>query len=127
MYFARLSNCLPAIVLILSLPTQAAEWSAEPKIFLKTGYNDNIRLTTVSHDPVWETKLSPSVVFGVAKANQGLFGDAGFSIRRFAGGSGRESSRALDREDYHLRTNAYHQTRRNTFRGNIKLSYVETL
>jgi len=127
MYLARLSGCLPAIALVLSLPTQAAEWSLEPRIFLKTGYNDNTRLTTAIHDPVWETKLSPSVIFGVEKANQGLFGDIGFAIRRFAGGSGRESSRALDREDYHLETKAYHQTRRDIFRGNINYTVGNAL
>ena len=77
------------IALVAPLSVQAAEWSAEPKISLRTGYNDNIRLTAADHDSVWETALSPSVRFGVAKENQGLSGDAGFAIRRFSGGSGR--------------------------------------
>ena len=54
-----------------------------------------------------------------AKENQGLVGDAGITIRRFAGGSGREDSDLLDREDYFFTTDAYHQTERNVFRGNI--------
>jgi len=115
------------IALAMSCSVEAAEWSAEPRVSLRTGYNDNIRLTTAAHDSVWETDLSPSVKFGVARENQGVFGVAGFAIRRFSGGSGRESSSVLDREDYHLNTNAYHRTERNTFSGNIIYTRDSTL
>ena len=115
------------IALVMSMSAHAAEWSVEPKISLRTGYNDNIRLTTLDHDSVWEAALSPSVKFGVAKENQGLVGDAGFKIRRFTGGNGRDSSDVLDREDYNFNTNAYHGTERNTFRGNINYTRDSTL
>jgi len=105
--------------LVLPMSIQAAEWSAEPTISLRTGHNDNIRLTTQPHDSVWETALSPAVKFGVAKEHQGLLGNASATIRRFSGGSGRESSSALDREDYYLNTNAYHNTQRNVFKANL--------
>jgi len=114
-------------ILAFPLPTQAAEWSAEPSISLRTGYNDNIRLTTADHDSVWETTLTPAVKFGVAKEHQGLFGGASASIRRFSGGSGRESSSTLDREDYHLNTNAYHKTPRNVFKANLNYTRDSTL
>jgi len=104
---------------VILSPAQAAEWTAEPDISLRSGYNDNVLLVTGSHSSVWETDLSASTKFGVAKENQGLFGDAGVVIRRFSGGSGRESSDLLDREDYFFNTDAYHQTERNTYRGNI--------
>jgi len=103
----------------LALPVQAAEWTAEPDISLRSGYNDNVLLTTGPHSSVWETDLIASTKFGVAKENQGLFGDAGVTVRRFSGGSGREDSDLLDREDYFFNTDAYHQTERNTYRGNI--------
>jgi hypothetical protein len=103
----------------ISLKVQAAEWTAEPDISLRRGYNDNVLLSTGPHSSVWETNLIASSKFGVAKENQGLFGDAGVTIRRFSGGSGRESSDLLDREDYFFNTDAYHQTERNVFRGNI--------
>ncbi len=51
----------------------------------------------------------------------------GFLFGGFSGGSGRESSSVLDREDYHLNTNAYHGTERNTFRGNINYTRDSTL
>ncbi|MDB4516172.1 hypothetical protein N9089_01085 [Crocinitomicaceae bacterium] len=127
MLFERIHYGALVTVLLLPLPTQAAEWSAEPKISLRTGYNDNIRLTTLDHDSVWETALTPAVRFGVAKEHQGLFGNASASIRRFSGGSGRESSSVLDREDYFLKTNAYHKTPRNTFKANLDYTRDSTL
>ena len=110
---------LPVLAIALSVPVQSAEWTAEPDISLRSGYNDNVLLVTGPHSSVWETDLSASTKFGVAKENQGLFGDAGVTIRRFSGGSGREDSDLLDREDYFFNTDAYHQTERNVFRGNI--------
>jgi hypothetical protein len=93
-------------------------------ISLRSGYNDNIRLTPAEHDSVWETTLSPSVKLGVAREHQGLFGTARASIRRYSGGSGLNSSDLLNREDYFLTANAYHQTLRDVFR--TKLNYSET-
>ena len=118
-----------ALVIALAMPmsVQAAEWTAEPKISLRTGYNDNIRLTAAAHDSVWETALSPSVKFGVAQENQGLSGDAGLAIRRFAGGSGRESNDVLDREDYHFNTDAWHNTLRDSFKANLDYTRDSTL
>ena len=127
MRVARLSSYFPAIALLLALPGQAAEWSVTPSVSLKSGYNDNIRLTTADHDSVWETNLSPSINFGVAKEHQGLTGDARVLIRRFSGGNGRESSSLLDREDYFFNTDAFHRTPLNTFRGRVEYSRISTL
>jgi len=122
-----LSKLLPALVLLLTTPCQAAEWSAEPRISIKSGYNDNIRLTTAEHDSVWETDVTPSIRFGVASENSGLFGNADYSVRRFFGGNGRESSDTLDREDAHFNTNAYTRTPRNEFTGFINFTRDSTL
>lgn len=118
---------LPVLAMVLSVPTQAAEWWAQPDIILRGGYNDNIRLSTVPHDAVWETVLSPTVKFGVARENQGLSGNAAVKIRRFTGGSGAESSDLLNREDYFLNLDAYRQTELNLFRGNIDYIRDSTL
>jgi len=115
------------LAMAVSLPLQAAEWSAEPKLSLRTGYNDNIRMTRLPHDSVWETSLVPSVKFGVAKENQGLFGNADVLVRRFSGGNDRESSNILDREDAHLEVNAYHKTERDKFAANLNLTRDSTL
>ena len=111
----------------LSVSAQAAEWWAQPDISLKSGYNDNIRLSTVPHSSVWETELSAASRFGIARENQGLTGDAAIKVRRFTGGSGAESSELLDREDYFLNLDAYHQTELNIFRGNIGYIQDSTL
>ena len=126
----RLSkNLHMALVVVLAIPVtaRAAEWSAEPKISLKTGYNDNIRLTSAAHDSVWESALSPSVKLAVATETRGLSGDAGFAIRRFAGGSGRESSDILDREDYYLNTDAFLKNLRGSFKANLDYKRDSTL
>ena len=127
MHLPRNLYLVPVLAMTVPLTTQAAEWSAEPKISLRTGYNDNIRLTAAPHDSVWETALSPSVKFGVAQEHQGLSGDARLSIRRFTGGDGRESSDVLDREDYHFNTDAWHNTLRDSFRGNLDYTRDSTL
>ncbi len=127
MYFMKRLQHALFVILLVHMPAEAAEWSAEPRISLRTGYNDNIRLTAAPHDSVWESALSPAVKFGVAKEHQGLSGDAGFSIRRFTGGSGRESSDVLDREDYHLNTDAFHNTLRDEFKANLDFTRDSTL
>jgi hypothetical protein len=115
------------LLLILSQTVQATEWSAEPRISLRSGYNDNIRLTTADHDSVWEADVTPAVKFGVSTENQGLFGNADVSIRRFYGGSGANSSSLLDREDYHFKVNSYQRTERNNFGANIEFTRDSTL
>ena len=122
------STCLLLVLLVgLSLPVFAAEWSVEPRISARSGYNDNVRLTTADHDSVWEADVTPAVKFGVSTENQGLFGNADVSIRRFYGGSGANSSSLLDREDYHFKVNSYQRTERNNFGANIEITRDSTL
>ena len=122
-----LSTWMPALLLLLSLPAQAAEWLIAPNISLRTGYNDNIRLEPDPESSVWEKILTPAIRFGVATETRGLFGRAHASVRRFSGGSGRNSSSQLDREDYHLDTHAYHRTQRNEFIGFLNFTQDSTL
>ena len=116
-----------ALLLMWSLSVQAAEWSVEPRISARSGYNDNVRLTTADHDTVWEADVTPAVKFGVSTENQGLFGNADVSIRRFYGGSGANSSSLLDREDYHFKVNSYQRTERNNFGADIDITQDSTL
>jgi hypothetical protein len=67
------------------------------------------------------------VRFGAVKENQGLTGDAGFAIRRYTGGTGQESSDALDREDYHFNSTAFHNTLRDSFEANLGYTQDSTL
>lgn len=41
---------------------RADEWAIEPSVTLRSGYDDNIRLTTAPHDSVTSSTLSPEVV-----------------------------------------------------------------
>jgi hypothetical protein len=118
-----------AIIVMLGMPVgaSAAEWSAQPDIRLKTGHNDNIRLTSSEHTSVWETSLAPAVTLGVATPTSGLSADAGLNIRRFTGGSGLDSGNLLDREDYHLNTDLYHKTQISTFRLDVNYTRDSTL
>lgn len=127
MHMSRYLNGALAIALVMPISLQAAEWSVEPKISLRAGRDDNIRLTTQPHSPVWESTLSPSVKFAVAQENQGLSGDAGLKIRRFTGGTGRERSELLDREDYYLNSDVFHQTLHDVFRANLDYTQDSTL
>lgn len=122
----RLSGAL-ILLFATPMPALAAEWSAEPRISVRSGYNDNIRLTTRKHDSVWETSVTPGIKFGGAEENRGLYGDAFVSVRRFFGGNDRESSDTLDREDAHFNINAYNETPRNRFTGIINLTRDSTL
>jgi len=122
----RKPACL-VVLLTIASATYAAEWSAAPRISVRGGYNDNIRLTKAPHDSVWETSLTPGLKFGVARENQGISGDLSTAIRRYAGGSGRESSDLLDREDYFLNTNAYYNTERNKFTALLHYTRDSTL
>ncbi len=117
---------LTVLVTLIIAPCQAAEWSIEPKLELKAGYNDNIRLTTADHDSVWETAVTPRVKFGTAEENWGVHGNARASVRRFFGGDGREDSDILDREDYFFKVDAYNRGERNEFTGLIDLSREST-
>lgn len=123
----KISTMALAMVLAIPVTPQAAEWSVAPKVSLQAGYNDNIRLTAADHDSVWETSLFPAVEFGVATEINGLVGDAGFAIRRFTGGSGLDSGDELNREDYFLKTNAYHNTLKDRFSLDLDYTRDSTL
>lgn len=122
----RRTNRKWLIVLLFPLSIQAAEWLADPSIEMRSGYDSNIRLTPGQHDAVWENVLSPSVAFGRTLTNTGVTGKARMSIRRFSGGSGLESSKLLDREDYHLDTNYYFNTPLSNFKANLDYTLDST-
>lgn len=114
-------------LLVIPPAIQAAEWSIEPRVSLRAGRNDNIRLTADDHSPVWESVLAPSAKFGVKTETSGLTGDAGLAIRRFTGGTGRESSSVLNREDYHFNTDVFHNGQLSSIRANLDYTRDSTL
>jgi hypothetical protein len=128
MQLARGEICLVTLLLLaICLPVQGAEWYVSPKAALRSGFNDNIRLETSPHDSVWETVLTPSAKLGVAMPNQSISTTASVAIRRFTGGSGRNSGSFLDREDYKLLTRAYRRDERNAYSADLKFISDNTL
>ncbi|MEE9493407.1 MAG: hypothetical protein V3W04_08530, partial [Gammaproteobacteria bacterium] len=86
---------------LLALEAQAAEWRIDPSIRLRTGYNDNITLTSGDNEAASsEITLKPSVKFSRNTANSSLSGTVGLNLRRFPDESG------LDDDNANLRLSA---------------------
>jgi hypothetical protein len=66
---------------------EAAEWSASPSINLREDYDDNIFLSTQSHDTVTSTTVMPRLGFGIASDNWQVGGGAELTRRYFPGNS----------------------------------------
>ena len=68
---------------LVSLPSQAAEWSMEPSFRVKTEYNDNILLTPAPHPAVWGITVSPDVRFTGATERLSVTGGINLSFDRY--------------------------------------------
>ena len=66
---------------------EAAEWSASPSIQLREDYDDNILLSTQSHQTVTSIWVTPKLDFGVASDNWQVSGGAALTRREFPGHS----------------------------------------
>ncbi|MEE9493706.1 MAG: hypothetical protein V3W04_10065, partial [Gammaproteobacteria bacterium] len=96
-----LRTVLPFFTCLLALEAQAAEWRIDPSVRLRTGYNDNITLTTGNNEAASsEITLKPSVKFSRNTADSSLSGTAGLNLRRFPDESG------LDDDNANLRLSA---------------------
>jgi len=75
---------------LMTLPGAArgAEWFLTPKIATRTGYNDNLTITTRPHNGVEELDLIPQAVFGRKTETAGITGQVRFDARRYWGQSG---------------------------------------
>ncbi len=66
---------------------EAAEWSVSPSIQLREDYDDNIFLSTLPHDSVTSTSVTPILNLGVASDIWQVGGEAALTRRRFPGHS----------------------------------------
>lgn len=66
---------------------EAAEWSASPSIQLREDYDDNILLSTQSHQAVTSTWVTPKLDFGAAFDTWQVNGETGLTRRYFPGHS----------------------------------------
>jgi hypothetical protein len=113
-----------AMAVTLACPvTQATEWSFEPAVNTKIGYDDNIFLSTDNEIDSTELTLAPSAKFSVRTPRSGLSGTLGFTFRRYP--------EHTDRNDNNIRFDvaSYHQMQRSRFglsAGVIKDSTLDT-
>lgn len=81
-YFA-----LAGLLVAVSAPVLcvAAEWSVKPSVSLREDYNDNIQLSTLPHDSIWSTVVTPAVNFSRETGTDAVSAGARFSARRYSG------------------------------------------
>jgi len=64
-------------------PADAAEWKIDPRIELRSGYNDNISLRTDDELSSPEIIVKPATLFSYETPTSGISGDLGFQVRRY--------------------------------------------
>ena len=92
---------------------QAAEWSVEPSVGLRTEYNDNINLSPAPHPDVWGIKLSPDVKFSGETETLKVTGGLNVRINRYFGEGG------LDTIDHTLSLRSNYKAERDLLGLNI--------
>jgi len=96
---------LPLTASLLAVPAApAAQWYLNPSLSVHGGYNDNIRLTTGSHNAVEELTVSPELAFGRRTAISNLSGSVGVDSRHFWGEDG------LNTTDRHLDLSSHYNS-----------------
>ncbi len=105
----RYRNLVTLALLLAATGAGAAEWTIDPTVQLKAGYDDNIRST--AHDKIdsSEITLIPSATFGVETPRSGLNGTVGFTFRRFPNVTG------LDDNNWRFGINSFYRTARSEF------------
>lgn len=78
---------LAGLLVAVSAPVLcvAAEWSVKPSVSLREDYNDNIQLSTLPHDSIWSTVVTPAVNFSRETDTGAVSAGARFSARRYSG------------------------------------------
>ncbi len=81
----RLRQALDILVLAATTTSisHAAEWKIDPRIDLRAGYNDNIRLSTDDELSSPEIDLGVGSLFSYATPTSGISGDLDLEARRY--------------------------------------------
>lgn len=116
----RSRACLPALLAALAQPLEAAEWSLEPTLSVRTRYDDNFRLGTRNELAVWETSLLPKLTFARKTELSQIEGIAGFNLRRF-------DEEGLDTNDRFMRFNSSRASERSRWGLNGEYTQDSTL
>ncbi|MGD8854580.1 MAG: hypothetical protein PVI28_19610 [Gammaproteobacteria bacterium] len=77
----------PALAVFLTATinsvSNAAEWKLDPRIAVRAGYNDNIRLSVDDERSSPEINIAPAARFSYETPTSGVSGDLGFEVRRY--------------------------------------------
>jgi len=90
------------VLILLNVDINAAEWKIDPTLSFRTGYNDNLRLSTDNEISSAEATFSPSAIFSVATPTSGASGNMRFDFRRF------EADSNLDDNNSRFEINSFH-------------------
>lgn len=104
--FSFTALLFPVFVPSLSI---AAEWSVNPSVSVREDYNDNIQLSTLPHDSVWSTVVTPAVSFSRETGIDSVSAGARFNARRYSG------NQISDRNDQYYTFSGKNSTDKNQF------------
>ena len=112
----------PALALLVCTATvapasNAAEWKIDPRVELRAGYNDNIRLTVDDELSSPEYILNPGTLFSYETPTSGISGDVDLAVRRYTDESD------LDDENGRLRVASFRRMERSEL--GLKLDVVK--
>ena len=101
----------PALALLVCTATvapasNAAEWKIDPRVELRAGYNDNIRLDVDDELSSPEYILNPGTLFSYETPTSGVSGDLDLAVRRYTDESD------LDDENGRLRVASFRRMER---------------
>lgn len=102
-YPALQAILLTAATSVSPVSAYAAEWSLNPSVTAKAGYNDNFRMSTANELTVRETSLAPELMFARTTETSRMAGTVGFNFRRY-------DEDGIDTNDRFLNFNASRNT-----------------
>ncbi|TCK19391.1 uncharacterized protein (PEP-CTERM system associated) [Thiogranum longum] len=115
---ATFRNITAGLIIISNAGTVfGAEWKIDPTLRLRTGYNDNLRLSTNNEISTAEATFSPDAVFSVTTPTSGASGKVGFDFRRY------EEDSDLDDNNTRLDLNTFHNMERS--RLGLDLGFIK--
>ena len=109
-YF-RINTLLCLNCFLLAASVQAAEWRIDPTLRFRTGYNNNITLTTQADKPSSaEISFQPNAKFSRNTEVSSISGTVGANLRRFPEENG------LNDDNFNFTIDAFRGLQRNDFR-----------
>jgi hypothetical protein len=119
----RLRQVLDVLVLTATATaiSHAAEWKIDPRVELRAGYNDNIRLTTDDELSSPEIDLGAGTLFSYETPTSGVSGDLNLEARRYT------DENDLNDEIGRLRFASFHKMERSRLGFNVDVVKDTTL